>query len=228
MQYFDHSFTLDYPMNLIVSSDHFINFNSSVDTKYWTGIYEKVPNVVLNGRPMWIDSDLTNVIVFGGKEKTHFSICMLILKHISVENRWIVGDTAQQNRRFVSPTTSSFLLPDPNTTWIYNELHQNYSSSSISMENVTVTVVGQYYVFACTYSYITIILSNLTEWKSGFQDSYTVSSDHPGHLDPLMGIYRKVPGEQQNGKPVFKNVLSNFYMFYDGLYLILFILMYKA
>ena len=112
MQYFDHSFTLDYPMNLIVSSDHFINFNSSVDTKYWTGIYEKVPNVVLNGRPMWIDSDLTSVIVFGGKEKMHFSICMLILKHISVENKWIVGDTAQQNRRFVSPTTSSFLLPE--------------------------------------------------------------------------------------------------------------------
>ena len=86
----------------------------------------------------------------------------------------------------------------------------------------------QYYVFACTYSYITITLSNLTEWKSGYKDSYTVSSDHPGHLDPLMGIYRKVPDEQQNGNPVFKNVLSNFYMFYDGLYLILFILMYKA
>ena len=67
-----HSYTSDYPMNLIVSSDHFVNFNSSVDTKYWTGIYEKVPNVVLNGRPMWIDSDLTSVIVFGGKEKMRF------------------------------------------------------------------------------------------------------------------------------------------------------------
>ena len=69
--------------------------------------------------------------------------------------------------------------------------------------------------------YVTLTISDLIEWKSGYQDSYTVRSDDPGYLDPLMGVYRKVLDEQHNGKPVFKNALSNFFMFYDGLYLII-------